>query len=1238
MQKKIPLFFIDTIGRVMKLSAIIFAIVCSSAATLSASYSNAQGALDKKVTIQLKNTSLQQALDKIGDVAAVSFTYAGNNTLANSKVDVDVKNRKVGDVLTSLLAPFPLSYVVVEDRIVIRYDAAKKVKTETTETTYRKEVVQTTTVADPMPPFVLKGKITNEKRGPLAGASVSIKGSTRGVVSNEKGEFELRDVNVGDVVTVSMAGFKSQEVKVNSDKKFLTIELAEEATDLQDVVVTGFNNVSKKKFTGSSVKLKAEDVKMDGVIDVSRMLEGRAAGVSVQNVSGTFGSAPKLRIRGATSINGENKPLWVVDGVVLEDLVNISNDQLSSGDPTTLLGSSVAGINVNDIETFDILKDAAATALYGARAMNGVIVITTKKGRQGKTTINYTANLSTQLKPTYSDYNIMNSAEQMSVWGELERKGKLGSSILSQADYGVYGKMYSLMDADANGNFGLENTTAAKKAFLLKYAQKNTDWFGVLFRNSFIQEHSLSLASGTDKSQSFFSTSFYSDNGWTIADKVKRYTLNFRNNYAISDKLTAGFLTTGSFRQQNAPGTLSRQSNAVTGTFDRDFDINPFSYSLNTSRAITAFDENGNREYFRRNFAPFNIITESENNRLKINVIDLKLQGELGYKFTKNLKYDFIGSMRYVRSTREHEITEDANMANAYRAAGNSTIEDANKFLYRDPDNPESRPVVVLPYGGFYNRTENQLLSFDIRNTISFNKTYSGVHAVTALAGQQVRFADRQNFSNTGYGYQYDNGGIAFTDPVILKQTIESNFPYYEMTKTYDRFVGFYGNIDYMYDRRYSISVVGRFDGSNQLGASTTARWLPTGTVSAAWNVDEESFIKKIPAITYMKIRASYGLTASMGPATNSNIVLRNEQSNRPYALERESVIRLLYLENSDLTWEKNHQLNFGLDLGLFKNRLTATIEPYFRKSFDLIGSFKTSGIGGEAYKLANYADLKSSGLDVLLSGQVFKTKDWGWKSTLTFGYNTSKITNIKNQPLIFDLVKPEGGNLEGYPVNGLFSIKYVKMIRENGSPIFKNEENQDGGAVYLQAEGTDTILQYEGQVDPKYTGGFNNTFTYKQFSLNVFITYQGGNKIRLYPAFRDGYSDYNAMPREFLDRYDLIGDELKPGVVPAIIDQVTAAQLSGSYAYNNYNFSTARVAKGDLVRLKSVSLSYNLGTEAINKLGVFKTLGFSVAAINPWLIYADKKLEGQDPEFFNTGGVAQPIQKQITLSVKAGF
>jgi TonB-dependent SusC/RagA subfamily outer membrane receptor len=433
------------------------------------------------------------------------------------------------------------------------------------------------TAADAVADTTIRGRVADSTGAPLQGVSVSVQGAQNGTTTNAAGEYILQNVPENATLLFTNVGYETGEVQLQAgqNRAAVNIILRSETGLLRDVVITGFQRINKKNFTGSAISLKAEDVKIEGVADVSRMLEGRAAGVSVQNVSSTFGSAPKIRIRGATSINGENKPLWVVDGVVLEDVVNISNDQLSSGDPTTLLGSAVAGLNPNDIETFDILKDAAATALYGARAMNGVVVITTKRGRAGKPQISYTGNFSTQLKPRYTEYNIMNSAQQMSVWGELERKGLLNTDILSQSNYGVYGKMYDLMNADEAGNFPLQNTTAARNAFLKSYASKNTDWFDILFRNSLIQEHSLSLSAGTERSQSFFSTSFYSDNGWTVADNVKRYTLNFRNNYNFSDKLTAGFQTVGSVRQQNAPGTLGRQSNAVQGQFDRDFDIKP---------------------------------------------------------------------------------------------------------------------------------------------------------------------------------------------------------------------------------------------------------------------------------------------------------------------------------------------------------------------------------------------------------------------------------------------------------------------------------------------------------------------------------------------------------------------------------------------------------------------------------------------------------------------------------------
>ena len=230
----------------------------------------------------------------------------------------------------------------------------------------------------------VRGKVIDSLGAPLGGVSVAVKNSRTGTSTNSSGEFVLNGVPARAVLVVSYVGLETQEVPLDAGQTTVNVTLRADITALQDVVVTGFQRIDKKKFTGAAVTLRAEDVKIDGVADVSRMLEGRAAGVSIQNVSSTFGSAPKVRVRGATSINGDNKPLWVVDGVVLDDIINISNDQLSSGDPATLLGSSVAGISANDIESFDILKDAASAAIYGTRGSSGVIIITTKRGRGTK--------------------------------------------------------------------------------------------------------------------------------------------------------------------------------------------------------------------------------------------------------------------------------------------------------------------------------------------------------------------------------------------------------------------------------------------------------------------------------------------------------------------------------------------------------------------------------------------------------------------------------------------------------------------------------------------------------------------------------------------------------------------------------------------------------------------------------------------------------------------------------------
>ncbi len=1085
----------------------------------------------------------------------------------------------------------------------------------------------------------VRGKVTSATdKQVLPGVNVSVKGTTQGTITDVNGAFQLQ-AGENAVLIFSFIGYRPVEVPISS-RTTIDIALEEDITKLNEVTVvsTGYQEVDKRLFTGSVVNLSSAEVKTDGTMDVSRMLQGKAAGVSVQNVSGTFGAAPKIRVRGATSITGDNKPLWVVDGVVLEDVVNVSADQLTTGDPTTLIGSSVAGLNSDDIESINILKDASATALYGARAKDGVIVIKTKKGRAGQPLVTYTGNFSSYLKPSYNNYNILNSADQMAVYQEMERKGLLNHSDVSRsANGGVYRKMYDLINESYNpgdGTFGLLNTEAERRKFLHRYAMANTDWFDVLFRNSFVQEHSLGISGGTEASQLYFSTSYYNDNGWTIADNVKRYTINARGTFKLSDKINLGILTTGSARDQRVPGTIARQTNAVEGGYTRDFDINPFSYALNTSRVLTPYDENGNREFFTRNYAPFNILNEIDRNYINLDQLDLKIQAELGYKISKSLRYDFIGAIRHVKTETEHSVQEGSNMAEAYRADNSQVVRQGNKFLYYNPDYPNADPVVVLPEGGFYNRTDDKMISYYFKNQLNWTHTFNSIHTISAVGGQEIRSVDRRNAFNNGYGYQFSKGGIPFTDYRIIKQLLEGNFNYFGMSNTYDRYASFYASGNYSYKGKYIVNATGRLDGSNRLGQSRNARWLPTWNLSGAWNIDTESFMEPYRWVDFLTLRAGYGLTANAGNATNSSAVYRSGTTPRPYLNENESQIIIESLENSDLTWEKQYEANVGVNTGLF-NKLTITFDYYRRNHFDLIGVVKTSGIGGEAYKAVNYADMKSHGIDLSIGMPVYNHGNLSWNTSFVFSQNKSKITNLRNQPRIIDLVFPDGGAAQGYPVRGLFSVPFQGLDPRTGVPLFTNQDGETSSNVYLQSLSTQ-YLKYEGPIDPTITGGWSNIFKYKAFTLNVFLTYQTGNKIRLNPAFKSNYNDLDAMPREFLDRWALRGDE-KYTSVPSIPDVLTISQLGSVYPYNTYNYSTARVVDGSFVRLRTITLSYALPTAMLSHTG-FKNASISVTGTNLWLLYADKKLYGQDPEFFSSGGVAMPVAKQITASVKLSF
>lgn len=1036
---------------------------------------------------------------------------------------------------------------------------------------------------------------------------------------------------------VTYLGMKKKEVV---SKGNLKIVLSPDNKTLNEVVITGMSNMDRRMFTGATDQIKASDALIGGMADISRSLEGRSAGVSVQNVSGTFGTAPKIHVRGATSIYGSSKPLWVVDGVVQEDIADISADALSSGDAETLISSAISGLNADDIESFQILKDGSATSIYGARAMSGVIVVTTKKGRAGQAHINYTGEFTSRLIPSYSQYNILNSQDQMGIYQELRDKGWLNmSSILNGSDYGVYGKMYELENTynATTGQFGLVNTPEAENAYLQQAEYRNTNWFKELFQNSIAQTHSLSLSGGTAKSNYYISMSMMSDPGWYKDSKVKRYTANFNATHHILDNLSFTLLGSVSYRKQKAPGTLSQDVDAVNGSVKRDFDINPYSYALNSSRVL---DPNA---YYRTKFAPFNILHELDVNNIDLNLIDSKFQAMVTYNPIRELRLNVVGAVQYDASTQENNIEESSNEAEAYRAMGTSQIRNDNTYLYTDPTDAYALPISILPYGGFYQRTDRKKLSWDVKATANYNHVFNNIHTLNVLGGLDVSNVDREHTWFNGVGMDYQRGMMPVFIYQYFKKAQEQNNDYFSLSKTYSRTAAFFGTATYSYKQRYNLTGTIRYEGTNRLGHSTSARWLPTWNVSGSWNAYEEPWFQKVfqQAMTHATIRASYSLTADPGPEdyTNSTAIIKAYTPYRLFSTDKESGLQIVDAENSSLTYEKKHELNLGLDLGFLNNRINTVFDIFWRNNYDLIGPVTTEGMSGGIIRYGNFAAMKSRGQELSIQTENIKHKNFGWTSNFIFSHVTTEVTKLDAYATTMTLLSGNGGSgftMQGYPSRALFSVPYVGLD-ENGIPQYRNEKGKITSTALDFQNRDNSYLIYEGPSDPTITGSLGNEIRWKNWHLNVFVTYSFGNVVRLDPVYSAVYNDLKAMTKDFKNRWMQPGDEKKTDVPGILSYREYENDTQLKLGYNAYNYTHNRTAKGDFIRMKDISLGYDFPKKWFASTPI-NHISLKLQATNLFLIYADKKLNGQDPEFINAGGVASPLSKQYTLTLKVGL
>ena len=917
-----------------------------------------------------------------------------------------------------------------------------------------------------------------------------------------------------------------------------------------------------------------------------------------------------VSMRQATSVKSVYYPLWVIDGVIYKEDKDFNVADLASPEAKRLIAAALPGLSESDIQSFQVINDASATALYGQRALGGVISVRTSKAGQGTNSFTYQAELTYRAIPSYREFNILNSQDQMAVFNEMANGKSLDNeAVFIASRYGVYGYLYNSIYNynDLTGEYGVLNTDAGRAAYLRAAELRNTNWFKELFQHSIRHQHTLTFSTGTQKANYYASLNANLDPGWNKYENSQTYSFNFNADFRPFKGWSFGIRSTASYGKVHYGG-----------------DWRPGSYAPTASRTL---DPNA---FYAYDYTPFNIKHELQHNTRDYKTANLSLQATIDWQPITQLRLSALGALRYRDQYGVTDRDEHSNAAEVYRNISKSIIRSYSDYLYKPLDDPTALPQIVMPYGGIRNSQNIIDERYDGQIKAHYNDTFgsNGEHSLSAVAGLEVFEERHLNEWFDAYGVNYNLGYLTTYSPLLFTNLRNKGKQYYEIRPTLDRGVSLVGNVDYTLLGRYRVNASYRREGTNQFGRARTIRYIPTWNVGGNWSIDQESFFPKLKPLSSLSMSLSYGMSGTIPYVHNA---LPRLKTLLPFFGDANLIEPGVYINepaNYDLTYEKMYELNWGLNFGLFDERISAGITLFNRQGRDLIDQVFPQGTGGFVDLLyGNVAQMSAKGIELSLTTQNIRTRDFSWSTSITYSRNTNKVTRLNTSPSVKNLTDEKGAARQGYPLNSLFSIPFYKLD-ENGHPRFFLPDGADvlpdgrhitspkmGGQVSWTASKPEEIdyLVYSGTRTPTDQGGINNSFSFKNFRLGVYVYYSFGGVKRLPEQFATKYNDHQVMGKEFNRRWLRAGDEERTNVPVIATDAHRQANPYLSNAYTNYNKSDVRVAKTDYVQLRDISLSYTVPKSFVDRLRL-SSLSLKLQASNVALLYADKKLNGALP------------------------
>lgn len=1046
----------------------------------------------------------------------------------------------------------------------------------------------------------IEGKVTDENDLPLPGVNVLIKNTNKGTSTDFDGNYSIIG-QMGDVLTFSSIGFVTQTVEVTS-MSAINVKMAPDVAFLSEVILTGYNTIVEKKSTGAISTVKTKDIPAWNP-QIDNLIQGQIPGLSVVKSSGEVGAVPIVKIRGTSTLTGNTSPLWVVDGVVLEDPVPLTPAELNTPDLVNRIGNSISGINPQDIESITVLKDASASAIYGVRAAGGVIVLTTKRGQEGKPVINFNVGTSVTQRPRYSDFNLMNSKERIGI----------------EQFYYDSGLQYYNSDANVN-SVGLAGAYARYKNRDLQNWQQfedevrlaqtyNTDWFDELFRDAVGTTTSFSVSGGSKNVNYYASLSYLDQDGTDILTKNQRYNGSIKLNSQISDKFNLEFyLSTFTTNRSSYPYSYVP---AGISNFTRSTP-NPFDYAINTSRTFPIYNTDGSPNMYRghSDFYLFNIMNEYSNSNQETNTNSTSSRISLDFDILDNLKV--FGVVNYTKSSQLNETyyTENTNQVAGIRRSN-----------YGEPAPEDSN----LPRGGVIFSNSNFQDYYMTRMALEYTPIETDVHFLQFYGGGEYRVNSYRGDNTVGWGYLHDRGRVISTSENIGEEL--AGAPYLQIRDYTTKSASYFGVMTYSIFDKYVINGNIRYDGSNLFGSSPKYRWEPAWSVSGRWNIMEEEFMKE-GVFNNLSLRGSYGLQGSTNSESTPQIVA--SFLNPAYWSDLD-LLTISSPANPDLRWEKTYSTNIGLDFALFGSRIQGAVDIYNRLSQDLITYTRISEVNGFSMLPINFADVSNKGVEFGLTTRNIRAPhpNFNWSTTVNFAYNKNEVKKVNIDPNVSRMLSPfpykPDAAIVGKPLNSLYSVSY-SHLDEEGVAHFNLANGETTTAKRDLEFGVDDLV-YNGPIEAPYQGGISNLFEYKNFKLSALLTYGFGNYFRKEEILASWmYAPDQNLNRELLNAWREPGDENFTNI-PNLINE------TGQNNHKTFwNKSDLRVVKGDFLRLSNVTLQYNLSEN------ILKALKFSRAYVqlegNNLFLFADKGLGGYDPETFPYKSLPLPTSYMLSFNV----